>query len=78
MLIDNYDGTIMSPEESSCWGALAVFVVGLFLGVVVTGIFNSLYSSCYYQISREQTRQEIFSLPDGTTWKKIRTAEEVK
>ena len=77
MLIDNYDGT-MSPEESICWGALAIFVVGLFFGAVVTGMFYGLYSSCYYQISREQARQEIFSLPDGTTWKKIRTAEEVK
>lgn len=77
MFVDNYDGT-MSSEESSCWGALAIFVVGLFLGVVVTSMFNSLYNSCYYQISREQTRQEIFSLPNGTTWKKIRTAEDVR
>lgn len=78
MLVDNYDGTIMSPEESSHWGALAIFVVGLFLGVAITSMFNSLCSSCYYQISREQTRQEIFSLPDGTTWRKIRTAGELK
>ena len=72
MPINNYE------EEAGYWGALAIFVVGLFLGVAITSMFNSLYGSCYYKISKEQSRQEIFSLPNGTTWKKIRTAKEVK
>lgn len=79
MLIDNYDGT-MSYEtgESKGWISVGIFLTGVFIGICIALFSVMLNDSDYFKVSVVQTRQEIFSLPNGTTWKKIRTAEEVK
>lgn len=79
MLIDNEDGTMgYETDESKGWISVGIFLTGVFIGICIASFSVMLYDFDYFKVSVTQTKQEIFSLPNGTTWKKIRTAEEVK
>ena len=65
-------------DESKGWIALAIFVVGMVSGIALTFFGIVLWNAPDYKVTPAMTKQEIFSLPNGTTWKKIRTVEEVK
>lgn len=79
MPIDNNDGIISyETNESKSWISVGIFLTGMFVGICIASFCVMLNDSNYFKISVMQARQEIFSLPNGTTWKKIRIAEEVK
>lgn len=65
-------------DESKAWIPVAIFVVGVVAGIALASFCIGLWNADDYKVTPAMTKQEIFSLPDGTTWKKIRTEEEVK
>ena len=65
-------------DESKSWIGVAIFVVGTVAGIALASFCIGLWNADDYKVTPSMTRQEIFSLPDGTTWKRIRTPEEVK
>lgn len=65
-------------DESKAWIAVGIFVTAFGIGVFSGWFGTTMMDIDNFKISKYSTKQEIFSLPDGTTWKRIRTAEEVK
>lgn len=65
-------------DESKGWIAVAIFLTAFCAGVITGWFGTTMMDIDNFKISKYSTRQEIFSLPDGTTWKRIRTSEEVK
>lgn len=65
-------------EESKGWIAVGIFLTAFCTGVITGWFGTTMMDIDNFKISKYSTRQEIFSLPDGTTWKRIRTPEEVK
>jgi len=65
-------------DESKGWIGVGIFLTAFCAGVIAGWFGTSMMDIDNFKISKYSTRQEIFSLPDGTTWKRIRTPEEVK
>lgn len=64
--------------ESKAWIPVGIFITAFFIGMFFGCIGTSIVHIDDYEIPKYAARQELFTLPDGSTWKRIRTPEEIE